>query len=175
MKNGRRHLTDDIELPNQDKIRMLGEKETYKYLDLLEAYTFKQEEMKDKLKKEYLRRARKLLETKLNSRNLMKGINIWAVSLVKYLWLFLRWTREELKQIDYGARKLMIMHEAFHLKDDVERLYIPRKEGERGLASTEDSVDAWINRLEDYIKKRGGRLIQPPETKLTKQGPTERQ
>ena len=29
----------------------------------------------------------------------------------------------------------------------------------RGLASIEDSVDASIQRLEDYIEKRGGRLI----------------
>ena len=30
MKSGKRHLTDEMELPNQDKIRMPGEKETYK-------------------------------------------------------------------------------------------------------------------------------------------------
>ena len=36
MKSGK-HLTGVIELPNQDKIRMLGKKETYKYLGILEA------------------------------------------------------------------------------------------------------------------------------------------
>ena len=35
MKSGKRHLTDGMELPNQDKIRTLGEKETYKYLGYL--------------------------------------------------------------------------------------------------------------------------------------------
>ena len=54
-----------MELSNQDKIRTLGEKETYKYLDILEADAIKQEEMKAKIKKEYLRSTRKLLETKL--------------------------------------------------------------------------------------------------------------
>ena len=34
-----------------------------------------------------------------------------------------------------------------------------RKEGGRGLPSIEDSVDASIQHLEDYIQKRGGRLI----------------
>ena len=28
-KSGKQHLTDGMELPNQDKIRTLGEKETY--------------------------------------------------------------------------------------------------------------------------------------------------
>ena len=54
-----------MELPNQDKIRTIREKETYKYLSILEADTIKQVEMKEKIKKEYLRRTRKLLETKL--------------------------------------------------------------------------------------------------------------
>ena len=75
MKSGKRHLTDRMELPNQDKIRTLGEKETYKYLGILEADTIKQVEMKEKMWKEYLRRTRKLLGTKLSSRNLIKGIN----------------------------------------------------------------------------------------------------
>ena len=74
MKSGKRHMTDEIELPNQDKIRTLGENETYKYLDILETDTIKQVEMKDKIQKEYLRRTRKLLETKLSNRNLIKGI-----------------------------------------------------------------------------------------------------
>ena len=34
MKSGKRHLTDGIELPNQDKIKMLAENETYKYLGI---------------------------------------------------------------------------------------------------------------------------------------------
>ena len=56
IKSGQRHLTDGIELPNQDKIRTLAENETYKYLGILEADTIKQVEMKDKIQKEYLRR-----------------------------------------------------------------------------------------------------------------------
>ena len=74
MKSGKRHLTDGMELPNQDKIRTLAENETYKYLGILEADTIKQVKMKNKILKEYLR-TRKLPETKLTSRNPIKGIN----------------------------------------------------------------------------------------------------
>ena len=41
MKSGKRHITDGIELPNQDRIRTHEEKETYKYLGILEADTIK--------------------------------------------------------------------------------------------------------------------------------------
>ena len=115
--------------------------------------------MKDKIRKEYLKRARKLLETKLSSRNLIKGINTWAVPLVRYSGPFLKWTREELKQMDQRTRKLMTMHKTLHPRDDVDRLYVSRKEGGRGLASIEDTVDASIQRLEDYIEKHERGLI----------------
>ena len=67
--------------------------------------------MKNKIQKEYLRRTRKLLETKVNSRNLIKGINTWAVPLVRYSGPFLKWTRKELKQMDQSTRKLMTIPE----------------------------------------------------------------
>ena len=75
MKSGKRQLINGMELPNKDKIKTLAENDTYKYLGILEAVTIKQAEMREKIQKEYLRRTRKLLETKLNSRNLIKGIS----------------------------------------------------------------------------------------------------
>ena len=84
MKSGKRHMTDGMELPNHDRIRTLEENETYKYLGILEAVTIKQVQMKDMIRKEYLRRTQKLLETKLSCRNLIKGINTWAVPLARY-------------------------------------------------------------------------------------------
>ena len=72
MKSSKRYVTDGMELPNEDKIRTLGEKETYKYLGILEADTIKQVEIKEKIKREYLRRTGKLLETKQSSETLSK-------------------------------------------------------------------------------------------------------
>ena len=62
MKSDKRHMTEGMELPNKDEIRTLGEKENNKYLGILESDTVKEVEMK----KEYLRRTRKLLETQLS-------------------------------------------------------------------------------------------------------------
>ena len=51
------------------------------------------------------------------------------------------------------------MHKALHPRDNIDRLYVLRKEERKGLASMEDSVDTSIQQLEDYIQKRGRRLI----------------
>ena len=53
----------------------------------------------------------------------------------------------------------MTMHKALHLRDDVDRLYVSRKERERGLASIEDSVDESIQGLENKIEKHEAGLI----------------
>ena len=66
MKNGKRQTLEEIELPNLERVGTLEEKENYKYLEILGADT-----MKEKIRKKFLRQTRKLLETKLCSRNLI--------------------------------------------------------------------------------------------------------
>ena len=127
MKSGKQYLPDGMELLNQDKLRILAENETYKYLGILEADTIKRVQMKDKIQKEYLRRTKKLHETKLSCRNLIKGINTWAVLLVRYSGSFLKWTRDEPKQMNPRTRKLMTIHKTLHPRDDVDRLYVSKK------------------------------------------------
>ena len=61
--------------------------------------------------------------------------------------------------MDQITRKLMTRHKALHLRDDVDRLYVSRKEGGRELASIEDTVDSSIQQLEDYIEKHERGLI----------------
>ena len=63
MEGRKREITERIELLNQERMRMLGKKENYKYLVILEANTIKQMKMKEKITKEYLRQMRKLPET----------------------------------------------------------------------------------------------------------------
>ena len=53
--------------------------------------------------------------------------------------------------MDQRTRKLVTMHKALHLRDYVDRLYVPRKEEGREFASIQDGVDAPIQRLEDWL------------------------
>ena len=64
------------------------------------------------------------------------------------------WTREELQQMDQRTRKLMTTCKALHPRDDIDRLYVFRKEAGRGLTSIEDNINTLIRQLKDYIEKR---------------------
>ena len=149
-----------IELPDHRIIRSLQEGESYKYLGILEADKFLEEEMKLKVSKEYFRRLRKVLKSKLSGGNLVKGVNTWAVSLLRYSAAFISWRKCELQAIDRKTRKLFTMYGGFHPRSDVDRLYIPRKEGGGGLISIEDCVELAIRGLEVYVNGSEERLIQ---------------
>ena len=87
--------------------------------------------MKDILK--HIRRTRKVLESTLNSGNLFKVINTWAVFLFRFAAAFIDWAMMKISETYKRTRKLLTMHKAHHPKDDVRRLYIKKKEGGRGL------------------------------------------
>ena len=130
MKSGKRETIEGIELPNQVSIRMLSEKENQKYLGILKADTIKWEKMKEKIRKKYFRRIRKLLKILLSSINLIKEINTWAVTLARYSGPFLKWSNSEVRQVNQRIRKLMMMTSSF-LSISSERWYRQKRRKKR--------------------------------------------
>ena len=62
------------------------------------------------------------------------------------------------RRTNQSTRKLM-MHKALHLSDDIDRLFVLRKEGGRGLASIEDCMGSSVRSFEDNIMNtREGRI-----------------
>ena len=57
-------------------LKSLQEGESCKYLGILEEDKFLEEKMKLNVSKEYIRRLRKVLKSKLNGGNLVRGFNI---------------------------------------------------------------------------------------------------
>ena len=68
--------------------------------------------------KEYIRRLRKVLKTKLNGGNLVRGVNTWAVSLIRYSATFVSWRKCELQATDRKTRKVFTMYGALYPKSD---------------------------------------------------------
>ena len=113
-----------------------SQKENYKHLGIFTVDTIKQAEMTKN--KEYVRWTTKFLETKLSGRKLMKRIKTRAVPLVRHSGSFLKWSREELRQMDQRTRNLTMMHKALNQKDD---------------------LTDYLTQYEEYIKNSKGRLI----------------
>ena len=116
-------------------------------------------EMKDKVKKEYYGRLRKVLETKLNRRNVFKAINTRELSVVRYSAGFLGLPRLQLEKIDRRTSKLLTMHNGFHPKSNVDWFYLLKSEGNRELTGVQDNVKTAILELSNYVRNNEERLL----------------
>ena len=56
--------------------------------------------MKDKIRKEYLRRVRLFIRTERDGRNKIEAVNSLAVPVVQYSFGIIDWKTSELKKID---------------------------------------------------------------------------
>ena len=67
--------------------------------------------MKRRLSKEYVKRVKKVIRSKLNGGNMVNAINWWLVSLLRYSGKIAKWTKIELMNLDRKTRKLFTIHE----------------------------------------------------------------
>ena len=104
------------------------------------------------IQKEYYRRVRKILKSKLNGGNIVKAVNLSAVSMVRYGAGIIDWKKDELKEMDKKTRKLFTIYRALHPQADFDKLYLKRSEGGRGLLSIEECVIIETNSLVNYTE-----------------------
>lgn len=141
---------ENVILDDQCQIEALEQGALYKYLGVKEGDGVDHEGTKDSLKRD-TRRIRKILRTELNARNKFAAIGALAVPVIHYSIGIINWRQEEIKQLDIKTRKLLTMHGALHPKADVSRLYVPRKQGGRGLKQIEATARREIYSLAYYM------------------------
>ena len=159
MKKGKVVRREGIDMPDGNIMKCVEEGSGYKYLGNLEADGIKHNEMKDKISKEYVRRLRTILKSKLNGGNIISAITSRAVTIIRYGAGIIEWTNAELQALDRKTRKMLTMHGAHHPKSDVDRMYLKRAEGGRGLIGVEDCLRREIDSLEKYIRNSREELL----------------
>ena len=126
MKRGKEVECSGIELQNGEEIGQIGE-EGGKHLDVFGKRDIWQE-MKENIRKEYFKRLRATLKSKLNAKHVSQAINTWVVPTVRYSAGIIEWTKEDVKEINQKTRKIITICGGLHPKSNVERLYQDLKE-----------------------------------------------
>ena len=141
-------------------IKDLEPDDNYKYLGVTEGDAIQHPSMREKIRKECFRRVRSILRSELNARNRIDAINSLALPVVTYSFTIINWSLTEIKKVDTKICKLLTMHRMHHPKSDVNRLYLPRKEGGRGIVQLELSLktsiigmDTYLNNTNDWMLK----------------------
>jgi hypothetical protein len=93
--------------------------------------------MKEKLKKEYTKRLKMMLKSELNAKNKITAIGALAVPVLRYSFAIINWRLEKIQNIDRKTRKILTMYKMHRPKVDIDRLYVKRIGGQRGLSQVE--------------------------------------
>lgn len=149
VRRGKLAENENITLRDGDCIRNLGIESTYRYLGIQQSYEIRQKENKVMAERELVRRVSKILNTHLNAKNKIVAINVWAIPPLTYTAGILTWSKTDLGRLDQKLRTMMTKRGMLHPNSAIERLYVPRVEGGRGLAS----LEAMVLKEKDNLRK----------------------
>ncbi|EEB19129.1 reverse transcriptase, putative [Pediculus humanus corporis] len=149
---GKLKQKQNIEDSEEELIKELDPGSSYKYLGIEENFGIANKEIKPRLKKEYFKRLRLILQSELNGRNKITAVGTLAVPVIEYSFGLVDWTKEEITHLDRRTRKILTMNGALHPKADVDRLYVSRKDGGRGLRQIEAAYQNAIIGMGKYIE-----------------------
>jgi len=150
-KRGKLVHSQNLVIDITREIQELEQGKTYKYLGIEESDGIQHQQMKERLKQEYSRRLRMIPKSELSARNKITTIGTLAVPVMRYSFGIINWRTEEIGKIDRKNRKMVTMYKMHHPKADIDRLYVKREEGGRGLVQIEAAYKAEINNIAEYF------------------------
>jgi hypothetical protein len=153
-KKGKVIHLQNLMINSNREIQELEQGKMYKYLGIEESEGIQHQQMKERLKQEYKRRLRMILKSELNARNKIRAIGALAVQVLRCSFDIINWRIEEIKQIDRNTRKMLTMYKMHHPKADIDRLYVKRREGGRGLVQVEAAYKAEIINIAEYLNTK---------------------
>ncbi|XP_045471751.1 uncharacterized protein LOC123678658 [Harmonia axyridis] len=153
VKRGKMSRGENIILSDGREMTGLRYEDRYKYLGVQQTFEIMHRENKDNTKNELLKRVKKVLRTQLSAKNKIMAINSWAIPTFTYTAGILSWSKSELEQLDRSIRTSLTQHGVLHPNSAVERLYLPRKEGGRGMTKIGRAALKEAEKINDYFRK----------------------
>jgi hypothetical protein len=138
----------------ENEIKELEPMKAYKYLGVEENHNIEHKNGREKLKKEYIRRLRLILNTELSAKNKMQETGLLAVPVLRYSFGIINWHQEEMQKLDRKTRKMLTIHGQRHPRADTDRLYVSIKKGGRGLMQVEGAYIAETLNFMEYVESK---------------------
>ena len=137
---------------NNVTIKPMKVDESYKYLGLDENISYVSLINKERVKSEHFKRVKKIWKSELSGYNKHIAHNAFAVTILKPTFGLLDCTIEAIEQIDVRTRKILCITGNFHRNSDVDRLYIPRRKGSRGLKSIQTAFELRMISVRQHLQ-----------------------
>nr|CAI5864716.1 unnamed protein product [Callosobruchus analis] len=142
------------EIVNGQALDNIDKDETYKYLGFNQNVKINHTQVKTQLTQEFRDRLTKLLKTQLNSKNLTKAINTFAIPVLTYSFGIIKWSHTDLENINILIRTEFTKHRMSHPNACKERLTIDRKQGGRGIIDIQSLHSRQIKSLRQFFQSK---------------------
>ena len=142
---------EELIFSNQLTIKLVKEGDCYRYLGVDENIEFVGPINKDGILKEYTNRVWKIWTSKLSVYNKVTGYNSFAILIITPSVRVVNWTTDDIKQIDIKTRKILTITGNFHPNSDIDKLYVDRKSGGRGLCSIKIMFESRLVALRQHL------------------------
>ncbi|KAL1448091.1 hypothetical protein WDU94_000031, partial [Cyamophila willieti] len=152
IKQGKMCDPENITLSNKVTINALNHDEHYKYLGIQQQISISDNDIKKQYETSFMKRVTTILKTELNARNKIQAINAWAFPLLTYTFGIIHWTTTDLENLNRKVRTTLTKYRSHHIHSAVERLYLPRREGGRGLLDLHSVYFKEIGKLRTYFE-----------------------
>ena len=139
---------------NNLSIEPIKDGDTYKYLGIDENISYVGTVNKKKVTKEYYMRVKKIWKSELSSFNKVIAHNSFAIPIIANTVGIIDWTIDEIKEIDIKTRKHITMTGNFHPNGDIDKLYLPRVQGGRGLKMVARMFESRVITIGQYLTQR---------------------
>ena len=125
--------------------------EIYKFLGLEQSDTMKKAVALERVKEEMKKRLKRVLNSKLSDKHLIKAINTHIIPVAAYMMNVCYLPMVELKELDMIVKRMLREKYMHGRQGSNERLYIHRDKGGRGLKSLEDVFVESKIRIASYL------------------------
>ena len=132
---GRLGESQDFLLDSDRLVQAVTEGNAYRYLGIEQVFNTNHKTMREKLENIYVKRLRKIWNSNLNAGNKVKATNSWAIPVLRYFFNHVKWGHRDLLSLDRKTRAVIKRCRGHYGGASLERLYLPRHSGGRGLAS----------------------------------------
>ena len=152
IRKGVKARGDRIEIEEGKFVEDLDIDADYKYLGIEENATSEHRKLREKARKEYIRRLKKICRCELSPKNKITAINQKATPVLSYGFGIIDWPQREIDELDVKTRKILTMHKLIYRNQCMDRIYLPRREGGMGLIEINDVYRNTIINLDHYLQ-----------------------
>ena len=153
IKKGVKTKGDRIEIEEGKFVEDLEKDADYKYLGIEENATLEHRKLREKARKEYIRRLKKICRSELSPKNKIVAINQKAIPVLSYGFGIIDWPQKEIDSLDIKTRKILTIHKLIYRNQCIDRIYLPRRDGGMGLTEINDVYRKTIINLDHYLQK----------------------